>query len=321
MLEEKIPTFAEIPELEQLYTKHVASFAEMSDHSPTDDFLPVVRSIVDRGRDNVALMCKGMSRLIHKRGNDIDEDFTNKFMNEFLLNRLGSNVLMSQYIAVATGDDPPHRTSIVDPRCNVTSICRDTARAVRSLCHRETGYRPAITVESHEYDMEHDFAFIPGVISYVVQEILKNSALAAAKQYQETKTTRIEENTISVVICADESRVLIHVGDRAGGIPFEHAQHVWSYLYSTKPREQQKQDAGNLDSRGATDLGGFGVGLPLSRLYASYLGGTINLVSLPGYGTHAYVFLPRLPEKMVESVPIRATGWEANKSYNAVFIL
>jgi len=99
-------------------------------------------------------------------------------------------------------------------------------------------------------------------------------------------------------------------------------------MYSTKTRheqqqqqQQQEKDTGDLHSRGATDLGGFGVGLPLSRLYASYLGGTINLVSLPGHGTHAYVFLPRLPEKMIESVPNRATGWEANKSYNREFIL
>ena len=71
--------------------------------------------------------------------------------------------------------------------------------------------------------------------------------------------------------------------------------------------------------KAATNLGGFGVGLPLSRLYASYLGGSMNLISIPGYGTHAYVFLPRLPEKMVESVPVRASGWKANS--NLEFVL
>lgn len=334
MLEEKIPCFAEIPELNKVYIRHVTNFAEMSNHLPAevDDFIPVVRSIVNRGKDYVSLMCKGMARLIHNHNHqqqggkseyNFDEMFVNKFMNEFLLNRIGSNVLMSQYLAVATGDDPPHPTSIVDPHCNVAAICRETAEKVRNLCLQETGFCPHIHVESHEFDHEHDFAFIPGVISYVIQELLKNSAQATAKKYKKetkeaTKTTSLQEKenmTISVVICADKSRVMIHIGDRAGGIPFDHAQHIWSYLYSTK------STAGRLESRGATDLGGFGVGLPLSRLYASYLGGTINLVSLPGYGTHAYVFLPRLPENMVESVPIRATGWEANKSYNGEFIL
>lgn len=29
---------------------------------------------------------------------------------------------------------------------------------------------------------------------------------------------------------------------------------------------------------------GYGIGLPLSRLHAKYLGGTLDLVSLPGFG-------------------------------------
>lgn len=40
-----------------------------------------------------------------------------------------------------------------------------------------------------------------------------------------------------------------------------------------------------------------------SGLYANYLGGSLNLVSLPGFGTHAYVFFPRLNHEQVEIVP------------------
>ena len=342
MLDEKIPHFAEIPELRQVYELHVQAFVEMRNHSPQADFIPVVRKIVERGRDMVPLMLKGFYRLVRSPGSNIDETFTNKFMNEFLLNRIGSNVLMSQYLAVATGDDPPHPTSIVDPHCKVTEICRETARDVRQLCHEETGFRPTIKVESYFGQDMNNFAFIPGAISYILRELLKNSAVATAKQHQTKKHKKsprlVEDNSISVIVCADESRVMIHVGDRAGGIPFEVGQHIWSYLYSTKEQRKQQEeentdmdmdmdkedkqqyDDDHLESTAATALGGFGVGLPLSRLYANYLGGTINLVSLPGYGTHAYVFLPRLPEKMVETVPIRATGWEARNACNAEFI-
>lgn len=54
---------------------------------------------------------------------------------------------------------------------------------------------------------------------------------------------------------------------------------------------------------GEKRLAGHGVGLPLSRLYARYLGGALDLVSLPGYGTHAYVNLPRVESQQVEVVP------------------
>ncbi|GAX75682.1 hypothetical protein CEUSTIGMA_g3125.t1 [Chlamydomonas eustigma] len=41
-------------------------------------------------------------------------------------------------------------------------------------------------------------------------------------------------------------------------------------------------------------MAGLGFGLPLSRLYARYFGGSLDLKVLPGYGTDAYITLRRL---------------------------
>ena len=363
MLEDRLPAqYKRIPELRSVYEKHVRGFVEMRNVNPLDDkFVHVVRDIVERGRDMVSLLVQGIDRLLHHPETVtttttptattttttdtttkheavlMDEASTNKFMNEFLLNRIGSNILLSQYWAVVTGDDPPHPTSIVDPHCDVTAICRRVAQDVRYLCYNETKYRPTIRVQAYyeSNDME-SFAFIPAALSYIVQELLKNSAIATAHKHQKKKKQQQQrqlrpsktnnaldddDTTISVVICADPKRVLIHIGDHAGGIPFEVGQHIWSYLYTTKQEQQsdEEDDEGNTleddtPTDGATELGGYGVGLPLSRLYASYLGGNIHLVSLPGYGTHAYIVLPRLPEEMVETVPVRATGWQAHRA-------
>ncbi|CAE7476136.1 Pdk2, partial [Symbiodinium necroappetens] len=52
-----------------------------------------------------------------------------------------------------------------------------------------------------------------------------------------------------------------------------------------------------------TPLAGYGVGLPLSRLYAQYLGGSLHLMSMPGEGTTAFLHLKRLRQDAREQLP------------------
>lgn len=41
-------------------------------------------------------------------------------------------------------------------------------------------------------------------------------------------------------------------------------------------------------------LAGLGYGLPIARNYARYFGGELQIVSMEGYGTDGYIYLPRL---------------------------
>ena len=41
-------------------------------------------------------------------------------------------------------------------------------------------------------------------------------------------------------------------------------------------------------------LAGLGYGLPISRSYARYFGGDLNIMSMEGYGTDAFIYLSRL---------------------------
>lgn len=52
----------------------------------------------------------------------------NKFLDDFLLSRLGCNMLMGQYLACTNRDS--HITSIVNPQCDALEICQKAADEV-----------------------------------------------------------------------------------------------------------------------------------------------------------------------------------------------
>ena len=126
----------------------------------------------------------------------------------------------------------------VDPQCHVTEICRDTVDEVRRICGHYDLESPYMNIETHDQTTEDladlSFAFIPGIIGYILQELLKNSCRATL----EVAPNDLASHPINVVICGDHKRVLIHVSDRAGGIPFDVGQHIWSYLYTTALKDR-----------------------------------------------------------------------------------
>jgi pyruvate dehydrogenase kinase 2/3/4 len=67
------------------------------------------------------------------------------------------------------------------------------------------------------------------------------------------------------------------ISDEGGGIPRSGLPKIWTYLYSTakNPVEVQEQP---------TVMAGYGYGLPISRLYARYFGGDLQVISMEGYG-------------------------------------
>lgn len=107
---------------------------------------------------------------------------------------------------------------------------------------------------------------------------------------------------IKVVVCSSENQLGIQIEDLGGGIPFQNQDKIWDYMYTTAGSEskivtlseQQIHETMQKPGNQTTPLAGFGVGLPLSKLYAKYLGGSLRLMSMPNYGTHAFLFLDRM---------------------------
>ena len=77
-------------------------------------------------------------------------------------------------------------------------------------------------------------------------------------------------------------------------------QRIWSYLFTTADPAileamLETSDGGPVrDFDTASPLAGLGYGLPISRNYARYFGGDLVIMSMEGYGTDGFIYLPRL---------------------------
>ncbi|CAG7975486.1 unnamed protein product [Penicillium olsonii] len=94
--------------------------------------------------------------------------------------------------------------------------------------------------------------------------------------------------------------ITIRIRDRGGGIPAEVLPHIWSYSFTTFSEDDfQGSENGNMDALNTisasggnpSSIAGLGYGLPLSRAYAEYFGGSIAVQSLWGWGTDVYLTL------------------------------
>lgn len=94
--------------------------------------------------------------------------------------------------------------------------------------------------------------------------------------------------------------ITIRIRDRGGGIPHEVLPHIWSYNFTTFSDEDAPDSGnGNIDALNTlsasggqmSSIAGLGYGLPLSKAYAEYFGGSIAMQSLWGWGTDVYLTL------------------------------
>ncbi len=110
----------------------------------------------------------------------------------------------------------------------------------------------------------------------------------------------------NAVAISDEldGNVAIVVSDKGSGIPRAQAQRVWSYLYTTAPKNATDL-LDHIDAQ--TPIAGLGFGLPVSRLHARYFGGDLHMLSVVGRGTDMVLYLSQLdvPETEAKTMTVQ----------------
>jgi len=221
-------------------------------------------------------------------------------------------------------------------KCIAKDVIDRCATAVQALARLTFGHDapvPAIKVEGH---LEASFPYILSHLEYIVGELLRNSVQAVVERQQKSKTPTEPPPPIEVLICEAPQHVIIRISDQGGGIQHDELPHLWSFTKG--PQSQRRlenltqvpklaatmQEMHIQDELGRADLKTpsygsslssltsrppglrLGMGLPLSRVYAEYWAGSLELHSLEGYGVDAFLQISKLGNKN-EQLTTRAT--------------
>lgn len=185
---------------------------------------------------------------------------------------------------------------------------------------------PKIKVQGH---VDATFPYILSHLEYIVGELLRNSVQAVMEKYPDSSQP---PPPIEVLVCETPQHVIMRISDQGGGIPREILPYLWSF--SKGPRTQSRlENLGRVPAMAATmqelkvsperrhdrefhegSLEALtsrppnlrlGMGLPMSRVYAEYWAGSLELHSLEGYGVDAFLQISKLGNKN-EQVTTRA---------------
>ncbi|KAL2489760.1 [Pyruvate dehydrogenase (acetyl-transferring)] kinase [Forsythia ovata] len=102
------------------------------------------------------------------------------------------------------------------------------------------------------------------------------------------------ESVKTFIFVSNQKVVLLQgiksVSDEGGGIPRSGLPKIFTYLYSTAKNPLDEHSG--IDLGTVTTMAGYGYVLPISRLYARYFGGDLQIISMERYD--AYLHLSRL---------------------------
>jgi pyruvate dehydrogenase kinase 2/3/4 len=211
-------------------------------------------------------------------------------------------------------------------RCNAKEIVEQCAATARSLMSQAYGPEvtiPEVVVKGH---LDTTFPYIPSHIEYMIGELLRNSMQAVVER------PGTQSPPIEVLICEAAQHVIIRVSDQGGGIERDILPYLWSFAKG--PRRQARlqnlervpklagtmqelrfadpnlatevertvngKDSKHRHTSSLTALSGrqpdlrLGMGLPMSRIYAEYWAGTLEIHSLEGYGVDAFLQISKL---------------------------
>ncbi|KXJ96563.1 mitochondrial branched-chain alpha-ketoacid dehydrogenase kinase-domain-containing protein [Microdochium bolleyi] len=254
-------------------------------------FAEALNKIKRRHDGVVTTMAQGILEYKRKRQRMQIDHNIQSFLDRFYMSRIGIRMLIGQHIALTTDNhhSDPTYVGIICTKTNVHDLAQEAIENARFVCEDHYGLFEAPKIQL-VCNPNLNFMYVPGHLSHMLFETLKNSLRAVVERHGQDKQ---DFPVTKVIVAEGREDITIKISDEGGGIPRSAIPLVWTYMYTTVDRTPNLDpDFDKNDFK--APMAGFGYGLPISRLYARYFGGDLKLISMEGYGTDVYLHLNRL---------------------------
>lgn len=242
-------------------------------------FSRTLEGIKRRHDSVVTTVAQGILEYKRKRQRMQIDSNIQSFLDRFYMSRIGIRMLIGQHVALTDERQAyhPDYVGIICTKTNVRELAQEAIENARFVCEDHYGLFDAPKVQL-VCDPNVNFMYVPGHLSHMLFETLKNSLRAVVERYGQDK----EDFPVTKVIVAEgKEDITIKVTDEGGGIPRSSIPLVWTYMYTTVDQTPNLDPDFNKSDFKAP-MAGFGYGLPISRLYARYFGGDLKLISMEG---------------------------------------
>ncbi|KAL3505552.1 hypothetical protein ACH5RR_030934 [Cinchona calisaya] len=269
--------------------RDLRSFPDIKDKNDELEFTQMIKMIKVRHNNVVPMMALGVQQLkkdLKPKVDYEDLDEIHQFLDRFYMSRIGIRMLIGQHVALHDPNPLPDCVGYIHTKMSPVKVAQSAGEDARSICLREYGSAPEVNIYG---DPNFTFPYVPTHLHLMVFELVKNSLRAVQERFMDLDKVA---PPIRIIVADGIEDVTIKVSDEGGGIARSGLPKIFTYLYSTAKNPLDEQiDLGTAD---AAVMAGYGYGLPISRLYARYFGGDLQIISMEGYGTDAYLHLSRL---------------------------
>ncbi|KAJ6611803.1 atypical/PDHK/BCKDK protein kinase [Mycena sp. CBHHK59/15] len=291
-------------------------------------FTEQLEDLVQRHANDIPTMAKGFQ----ESAKYMSPTQVSTFLDGAIRNRISVRLIAEQHIAIShaledSRNQAVGNVGVVNMQCSPSQMIRMCESYVAELCSATLGASPSVVIDGHA---EATFAYVPVHFEYILTEILKNS-FRATVEYQKIPQRSLPPVRITLSPppsssnSASQSNFFsIRIRDEGGGVSPTNMARIFSYAFTTAAPTENDADGGGgpyaaqhvgglanigggdtnvfseMTSKGLqTGIGtiaGLGYGLPMSKLYAKYFGGSLDLMSLEGWGSDVFLKLRCLDE-------------------------